>query len=159
MTDTFHKPGFKLQHLILRDLLVIVELGKIAGPVGANENPPQSVPNPQYVRVYIVNMLTKHFPQLTQPVVEAFVTALFASLNSEVSIFRGHVRDFLIRLKEYAEDDADLFLEESEAKKLQDSEAQAAYVSSVPGLAPQYEASARPGDGANATGAGGMMDP
>ena len=99
----------------------------------------------------MADLLTTNFPTLTRPVVEAFVTALFSSLN-DVAVFRGHCRDFLIRLKQFSgdddEDDKDLFLHEAEAQQQLTADNQAAYMASVPGLTPQYESSRKVGEDA-----------
>lgn len=75
MTDTFHKPGFKLHAHILHHLFAILSSPAITGPLwDLTKAPVNAYPdNATYVRQHITQFLTGAFPNLTpQQVRHAF---------------------------------------------------------------------------------------
>ena len=65
--------------------------------------------------------------------ITVFVNGLFA-LNQDFLKFKLHLRDFLIQLKEFAEDHADLYIDEREAESERQKQAEIANALKVPGL-------------------------
>ncbi|KAE8687335.1 hypothetical protein F3Y22_tig00111022pilonHSYRG00528 [Hibiscus syriacus] len=105
LTDTFHKPGFKLQVLILQQLFCLVESGSLTEPCGMP--------------------LRFHITEVTQ-----FVNGLFESRN-DLSTFKNHIRDFLVQSKEFsAQDNKDLYAEEAAVQR----EKERQRMLSIPGL-------------------------
>jgi hypothetical protein len=54
--------------------------------------------NQQFMREYVANLLATSFPNLTRPMIHAFVLSLF-DVNSDLQTFKANLRDFLIQLK------------------------------------------------------------
>eukprot|EP00164_Ancoracysta_twista_P001438 GFYU01001874.1.p1 GENE.GFYU01001874.1~~GFYU01001874.1.p1 ORF type:complete len:1068 (-),score=427.51 GFYU01001874.1:237-3440(-) len=94
LTDTFHKPGFTLHAGILMHLLQFIQ-----GPVLTIALNPAK-PNVDHVRDHTVEMLAKAFPNLALPQVQQFVLGLFELCKDE-AVFKNHLRDFLVQLKEF----------------------------------------------------------
>ena len=106
LTDSLHKSGFKLQAEILRRLIIAIESKEVVIPISAE------VPdNKQYVREYLVTALSTSFPNISKTNVMGFVDAMFANCGSWEP-FKTTVRDFLITMKEFAEDSELLYSEE-----------------------------------------------
>jgi len=140
LTDTFHKPGLRLHATILAKMFSIVETGKITVPLW---KPGQNFPNNQtFVREFTMNLLKTSFKNLTPVQIKEFVEGLFR-LHSQTPNFKVHLRDFLVKLKEFSKDDnAGLFLEENEKRKEEQKAAEDRRVQAVPGL--HYEGPVRP---------------
>eukprot|EP00455_Lapot_gusevi_P017975 TRINITY_DN1972_c0_g1_i12.p1 TRINITY_DN1972_c0_g1~~TRINITY_DN1972_c0_g1_i12.p1 ORF type:complete len:629 (+),score=223.65 TRINITY_DN1972_c0_g1_i12:149-1888(+) len=133
LTDTLHKPGFKMHATILAKLFNIVESGSVILPLWG-DNPMQFPNNQAFLRQYVVNLIGSAFPNLSVHDVQRFVDGLF-NLNNNVDAFKMHLRDFLMQLKEFsATSNADLYLEEKERQMSQLRAAEQERVQSVPGL-------------------------
>jgi len=92
------------------------------------QNPAQD--NAEFVYETIGNLLTLHFPNLTQDQIRITIKGFF-SYNRFPAKMRDHIRDFLVQIKEDAgSDTADLFLEERE-KEIQRVQAEKAV---IPGI-------------------------
>eukprot|EP00457_Paulinella_chromatophora_P000638 gb/GEZN01000638.1/.p1 GENE.gb/GEZN01000638.1/~~gb/GEZN01000638.1/.p1 ORF type:complete len:1101 (+),score=210.04 gb/GEZN01000638.1/:212-3514(+) len=127
MTDTFHKPGFSLQCLILSQIFNIVETNKITTPLWNQGTFPN---NQTYIRNYVINLLGSAFKHVSPTRIQQFTNGLF-QLHSQPLAFKLHVRDFLITLNEFsASNNADFYLEEQEKKQMAEKERQRM----VPGL-------------------------
>lgn len=74
-----------------------------------------------------------HANLLASPQIAAFVEGLF-SLNTQYDKFRLHLRDFLISLKEFAGDNAELFQVEKEKEDTAKQQADLDRRSKVGGL-------------------------
>ena len=64
LTDTLHKPGFKLQAMILSHLFLAVESGAITTPLNPEAGATKT--NQQYLRELLLQMFSSSFPNLTQ---------------------------------------------------------------------------------------------
>ncbi|KAJ1344975.1 hypothetical protein BSLG_000490 [Batrachochytrium salamandrivorans] len=144
LTSTSHKSGFKLHCMIMMKMFQLVDSGAITAPLFD----PAVVPNPnignaEYVRVYVADLLLRAFPHLQPGQIEQFVLGLFR-LHADPHAFMGHLRDFLITLKEFGTDDnQELFLDEREseaATRKTDFEA----ALKIPGMVKPHD---RPDDG------------
>ncbi|TGJ82836.1 hypothetical protein E0Z10_g5928 [Xylaria hypoxylon] len=102
LTDPDHKAGFKTQSSLLMRMFYFAlpadgTTPKIQGPVYIDQAP--------------AGTSNKDF--LAEVQINAFVECLF-TLNNSYEKFRLQVRDFLISLREFAGDNADLFIVEKE---------------------------------------------
>ncbi|KAK2425786.1 Exportin-1 [Trifolium repens] len=131
LTDTFHKPGFKLHVLVLQHLFCQAESGALTEPLwdaATNTYPYPS--NAAFVREFTIKLLSTSFPNMTAAEVTQFVNGLFESTN-DLSTFKTHIRDFLIQSKEFsAQDNKDLYAEEAAAQR----ERERQRMLSIPGL-------------------------
>ncbi|XP_061355284.1 protein EXPORTIN 1A isoform X2 [Gastrolobium bilobum] len=131
LTDTFHKPGFKLHVLVLQQLFCLAETGALTEPLwDAATNPYPYPSNAAFVREFTIKLLSTSFPNMTAAEVTQFVSGLFESTN-DLSTFKTHIRDFLVQSKEFsAQDNKDLYAEEAAAQR----ERERQRMLSIPGL-------------------------
>ncbi|KAL3651217.1 Exportin-1 [Castilleja foliolosa] len=130
LTDTFHKPGFKLHILVLQHLFSLVESG-LTEPLWDVTTTPYSYPNNgAFIREYTIKLLSSSFPNMTTTEVTQFVNGLFES-RANHSSFKNCIRDFLVQSKEFsAQDNKDLYAEEAAAQR----ERERQHMLSIPGL-------------------------
>lgn len=136
MTDRLHKSGFKSQAAVLMHIFHLVEAGGVTAPLfdPATINGPMPQSNSQFLKEHVAGLLLGAFPNVTQAQVVAFVVGLF-DVTKDINMFKQHLRDFLIAVKEFAsEDNSDLYLEEVEARQEETKQQQRLYRQSVPGL-------------------------
>ncbi|KAK3042774.1 hypothetical protein RJ639_001047 [Escallonia herrerae] len=121
LTDTFHKPGFKLHVLLLQHLFCVAESGSLTEFLWDPSSVPYPYPsNAMFVREYTIKLLGSSFPNMTVAEVTQFVNGLFESRN-DLSTFKNHIRDFLVQSKEFsAQDNKDLYAEEAAAQRERD---------------------------------------
>lgn len=140
MTDTFHKPGFKLHARILHHLFAV------AGPQGIQEpifTPDQTMPdgrpaagfasNAEYASALVSGLLSTSFPNLRENQVRATVLGMMQL--RDFAAFKQHLRDFLVQANQFADqDNAELYADDvaGRAGQAQGNNAQTA---NVPGLA------------------------
>ncbi|TKY71105.1 EXPORTIN 1A [Spatholobus suberectus] len=131
LTDTFHKPGFKLHVLVLQHLFCLAETGVLTEPLwDAATNPYPYPSNAAFVREFTIKLLSTSFPNVTAAEVTRFVNGLFESTN-DLPTFKTHIRDFLVQSKEFsAQDNKDLYAEEAAAQR----ERERQRMLSIPGL-------------------------
>ncbi|XP_030502036.2 protein EXPORTIN 1A [Cannabis sativa] len=131
LTDTFHKPGFKLHVLVLQQLFCLVETGLLSEPLWDVATASFTYPNNGFfIREYTIKLLSTSFPNMTTAEVTQFVNELFESRN-DISKFKDHIRDFLVQSKEFsAQDNKDLYAEEAAAQR----ERERQRMLSIPGL-------------------------
>eukprot|EP00163_Fabomonas_tropica_P004111 TRINITY_DN1363_c0_g1_i1.p1 TRINITY_DN1363_c0_g1~~TRINITY_DN1363_c0_g1_i1.p1 ORF type:complete len:1060 (+),score=349.96 TRINITY_DN1363_c0_g1_i1:415-3594(+) len=128
MTDTLHRPGLKLQSLILMEMFHLVA----GGGVPVNLDPSgQSQDNCAYVQKYMMDLLAQSFPNLSATYTQQFVAKL-VDLQVPQDAFRLTLRDFLVEMKAFSGDVTEF--EDAEEKKQREQQQQLA----VPGMiAPQ----------------------
>ncbi|ESW29035.1 hypothetical protein PHAVU_002G038500 [Phaseolus vulgaris] len=131
LTDTFHKPGFKLHVLVLQHLFCLADSGSLTEPLwDAATNPYPYPSNAAFVREFTIKLLSTSFPNMTASEVTQFVNGLFESTN-DLAIFKTHIRDFLVQSKEFsAQDNKDLYAEEAAAQRQRERQR----MLSIPGL-------------------------
>ncbi|KAI0124924.1 CRM1 C terminal-domain-containing protein [Xylariales sp. AK1849] len=117
LTDPDHKAGFKTQSMLLMKLINYVlpaEGGspKIQGPVYTDQVP-QGTSNQEFLANFVGTLLRNAFPNLQLAQINAFIEGL-VTLNNQYDKFRLNLRDFLISLKEFAGDNAELYVVEKE---------------------------------------------
>ncbi|KAI1388790.1 CRM1 C terminal-domain-containing protein [Hypoxylon trugodes] len=117
LTDPDHKAGFKTQSLLLMRMFYFAlpadgSTPKIQGPVYTDQAP-AGTSNKDFLAEFVGGLLRNAFPNLQIAQIGAFIECLF-TLNTTYEKFRLQVRDFLISLKEFAGDNADLYVVEKE---------------------------------------------
>ncbi|OJD27462.1 hypothetical protein ACJ73_01152 [Blastomyces percursus] len=110
LTDSSHKAGFKNQAMLLSRMLYLVKIDKIPGRILPAEETDRSS-NRELLAAFLKKNLT--FLNLNQTQIDKFVDGLF-DFNDDFNKFKTHLRDFLISLKEFAGDNAELYAEERE---------------------------------------------
>jgi len=119
LTDSSHKPGFKLQAEILTTMFNLVETGMIAAPLFDLSAHAPGTTNPLFLRQHLAALFSSSFPNLVRSQVETFVMALFEK-NSDQNAFKTLLRDFLVTLKTFSTSDNDeLWAEESSVQRQQ----------------------------------------
>ncbi|KAK2873662.1 Exportin-1 [Arthroderma sp. PD_2] len=113
LTDTDHKAGFKSQAMLLGRMFYFVQSEKIRDPIYGPDQAPAGTSNRDFLQEYVVNLLQSAFKNLQEAQTRQFVTGLFV-MNDDFNKFKTHLRDFLISLKEFAGDNAELYAEERE---------------------------------------------
>ncbi|KAJ2160132.1 Karyopherin transporter [Coemansia sp. RSA 552] len=131
LADNEHKSSFKPQYMLLARMVHLVESNQITAPL--YESAADGMTNGLYVRQSIANLLSSAFANLTKRQVEVFVEGLF-NFHDDPDKFRNHVRDFLIQTKEFAGDNADLYLDETEREIEQKKQREKEQAMAIPGM-------------------------
>jgi exportin-1 len=131
ITDTLHKSGFKLQASIVLNLFATVQQGKITEPIYEVQPNQQVLPsNEDFVKEHTANVLHNAFPNLTKQQILNFIIGAF-QLTNNPDAFNVHIRDFLVTLKEFSqEDNAELYYE----RKDRENQEREMRLAAVPGL-------------------------
>ena len=117
LTDSDHKAGFKTQCMLLSRMFQLVEANKISVPLYQPDQAAAGTSNKDFVTSFTANLLQRAFSNLKEVQIQHFVQGLF-TLNEDPNKFKTHMRDFLISLKEFADDNAELFADDREKEKL-----------------------------------------
>ncbi|KAJ1845638.1 Karyopherin transporter, partial [Coemansia sp. RSA 2708] len=134
LADNEHKSSFKPQYTVLSRMVRLVDSNQITAPLfDASQPENANMNNALFVRQSIANLLATAFANLTQRQIEVFVEGLF-NFNDDLEKFRNHVRDFLIQTKEFAGDNADLYLDETEREIEQKKQKEKEQALAVPGM-------------------------
>jgi hypothetical protein len=96
----------------------MVESGRVTAPLSADS----TVDNRIFMREYVLQLLLKSFPNLSNQGVHQFVVGMFEKTDFEA--FCNHLRDFLVELKEFNDGDSnkELYSAEDEVYILLHSE-------------------------------------
>ncbi|KIW05163.1 uncharacterized protein PV09_03714 [Verruconis gallopava] len=113
LTDSDHKSGFKSQANLLAKMFWLVESNKLQGPIYTPDQAPQGTSNRDFLRQFVGTLLSNAFPNLSPQQINNFIDGLLAN-NTDQNRFKLILRDFLISLKEFSGDNAELFAEEKE---------------------------------------------
>ncbi|KAK0626056.1 CRM1 C terminal-domain-containing protein [Immersiella caudata] len=121
LTDQDHKAGFKTQSMLLMRMFYFVgpadgSAPKIQGPIYQPDQAQAGMSNQEFLSGFVSNLLQNAFSNLTPSQITAFVKGLF-TLNTQYDKFRLALRDFLISLREFAGDNAELYLVEREQQE------------------------------------------
>ncbi|THG98585.1 hypothetical protein EW026_g3626 [Hermanssonia centrifuga] len=134
LTDTDHKSGFKLQSMLLARMFQLVETNQITVPLfDPSTVPDANVTNSVFLREYTANLLKAAFPHVQNAQVQAFALSL-GEHHSDINRFKLALRDFLIQLKEFSGDNAELYLEEKEAEAQRKAEEEREAAMRIPGM-------------------------
>ncbi|WRT68591.1 uncharacterized protein IL334_005569 [Kwoniella shivajii] len=134
LTDADHKSGLKMQGILLARLISLVETGSVQAPLfDPAQVPDPNVNNATYLKGYISDLLATAFGHVQPTQIATFVNLMFEHSSDPIK-FKLTIRDFLISLKEFSGDNAELYIDEKEdeAEKKAAEERQAA--SRVPGM-------------------------
>jgi exportin-1 len=121
VTDNDHKAGFKTQSMLLMKLFYYINPAdgtqpKIQGPIYSPDQAAAGTDNREFVANFVANLLQNAFRNLQANQITSFVEGLF-TLNTQYDKFRLNLRDFLVSLKEFAGDNAELFIVEKEQQE------------------------------------------
>ncbi|KAK4190150.1 CRM1 C terminal-domain-containing protein [Podospora australis] len=121
LTDQDHKAGFKTQSMLLMRLFYFVGPAdgtqpKIQGPIYQPDQAQPGTSNREFLGQFVSTLLQNAFGNLTPAQITSFVEGLF-TLNTQYDKFRLALRDFLVSLREFAGDNAELYLVEKEQQE------------------------------------------
>ncbi|CCC07499.1 unnamed protein product [Sordaria macrospora k-hell] len=121
LTDQDHKAGFKTQSMLLMRMFYFVHPAdgsppRIQGPIYQPDQAQPGTGNKEFLTMFVGNLLQNAFANLTPAQITSFVEGLF-TLNTQYDKFRLALRDFLISLREFAGDNAELYLLEKEQQE------------------------------------------
>ncbi|KAI9320987.1 nuclear export factor CRM1 [Dichotomocladium elegans] len=134
LTDRDHKSGFKGQTEVLAQLFNLVTTNRIQVPLfDPSQVPDPNMTNAQFLENYVTVLLQNAFPHLQSGQIKIFVMAMF-EYNSNPPKFKLEVRDFLIQLKEFAGENAELYLEEKEAEMEEKRKTDRQKALAIPGM-------------------------
>ncbi|GAB1313322.1 Karyopherin transporter [Madurella fahalii] len=138
LTDQDHKAGFKTQSMLLMRLFYFAHPAdgtqpKIQGPIYQPGQAQPGTGNREFLGVFVSNLLQNAFSNLTPIQITTFVEGLF-TLNTQYDKFRLALRDFLISLREFAGDNAELYQVEKEQQERDAKAAEHERRSKVSGL-------------------------
>ncbi|POS86057.1 ARM repeat-containing protein, partial [Erysiphe pulchra] len=138
LTDTDHKAGFKSQSMLLSRMFYFVHPAdgttpKIQGPIYQSGQAPVGTSNKDFLGGFVATLLQNAFPNLQIGQIKTFVEGLF-TLNKSSDRFKLNLRDFLIQLKEFSGDNAELYADEKEQQEKEAKAAERARLAKVGGL-------------------------
>lgn len=114
LTDSDHKAGFKYQSMLLARMFWLVGADKIRGPIYPDDgSTPAGTSNREFLQNFVATLLSNAFPNLQPAQITRFIGSLFEN-TEDLLKFKLVLRDFLIQLKEFAGDNAELFTEDRE---------------------------------------------
>lgn len=114
-------------------MFYFVEAGKISEPVYTSEQAPAGTTNRAFLTGFIGNLLQSAFPNLQPQQISQFVEGLF-TYSSDLNRFKLNLRDFLISLKEFSDNNAELYAEDRETAHQAAKEAERQRAAKVGGL-------------------------
>jgi len=139
LTDTLHKPGFSLQAQVLMHLFTAARRGQVRLPQtdgGEATGSTTAMASETMVREHLQTLLENAFPNMGPVAVRQAVDGMFLFLDDE-RLFKQHLRDFLVRTKEFlAGDNTDLY---DEDRRSLETNAQRA-LAVVPGMSKPSQA-------------------
>ncbi|CAK8989114.1 Exportin-1 (Exp1) (Chromosome region maintenance 1 protein homolog) [Durusdinium trenchii] len=135
LTDRLHVASFTMHATILKQMFSAVQQGRVKVPLG-----PESSTNQAFLHIHVCEMIANAFPNVGKQVVEAFVAGLFDP-GKDLVTYKTHVRDFLIRLKEFSADETvnQFYLQEKEEEQRRKQQETLQQRAAVPGLMSQQE--------------------
>ncbi|OBZ75216.1 Exportin-1 [Grifola frondosa] len=134
LTDTDHKSGFKLQSSLLARMFQLAETNQISVPLfDPSTVPDPNISNSMFLREYTANLLKSAFPHVQNAQIQTFVISL-GEYHSDLNRFKLALRDFLVQLKEFSGDNAELYLEEKEAEAQRKAQEERAAAMRIPGM-------------------------
>uniref|UniRef100_A0A7S2SV89 Exportin-1 n=1 Tax=Rhizochromulina marina TaxID=1034831 RepID=A0A7S2SV89_9STRA len=151
MTDRLHKNGFKMHSTLLRHMIHVVEMGQVTTPLFDLSAATPGMTNQAFLREHITGLLVSAFPHLTKAQVVLFVSGTKSQdpihghqglfdVNMDLPTFKQLLRDFLVQIKEFAaEDNQDLYYEETQQTREQQLTSEHARRQAVPGILNPYE--------------------
>jgi len=100
--------------MLLSRLFYLVGADKLQGPIHTDDMGVQpGTSNKEFLQNFVANLLANAFPNLQPVQIQNFIKSLFEN-TEDLPKFKLILRDFLIQLKEFAGDNAELFAEDRE---------------------------------------------
>jgi len=100
--------------MLLARLFWLVGTNKIQGPIYTGDQAAAGTSNKDFLQNFVASLLSNAFPNLQAVQITTFIKDLFQS-TEDLSRFKIILRDSLISLKEFADNDnAELFSEDRE---------------------------------------------
>ena len=102
MTDSFHKPGFKMQAHIIRLFLLAVDSPMLTVPLWDTNTLGNHayVNNAKFLRSSIISLLCNAFPHMEPTDVQESVDGMFTQ-KQDFTAFKSLVRDFLVQTMQF----------------------------------------------------------
>ncbi len=110
-----------------------LESGRITEPLYTPEQAAAGTSNKAFLTEFVGNLLHSAFPNLQPAQIAHFIEGLF-TYNNDLSRFKLNIRDFLVQLKEFSGDNAELYAEDQEAALQAAKDAERERASKVGGL-------------------------
>ncbi|KAI9637560.1 CRM1 C terminal-domain-containing protein [Dioszegia hungarica] len=134
LTDADHKSGFRMQAVLLARLISLVETNAVSAPLyDPTTVPDPTISNADFLKSYISDLLCNAFTNVQPAQIAHFVNLLFNHSPDPVK-FKFTLRDFLISLKEFTGDHAELYIEEKEAEAEKKTKEEREMAMRVPGM-------------------------
>lgn len=114
-------------------MFYFVEAGKISEPVYTSEQAQAGTTNRAFLTGFIGNLLQSAFPNLQPHQISQFIEGLF-TYSSDLFQFKLNLRDFLISLKEFSDNNSELYAEDRETALQAAKEAERERAAKVGGL-------------------------
>lgn len=133
LTDRMHKSAFKSHCQIVGAMFQLLFSGRVTVPLYDPATAAPDMTNQRFVCEYLASTLSTAFPHLSQHRIQAFIIGVHPASADEAKL-KCHVRDFLIEMKEFAEDNAELFHDETSAAAAAAATADLERRRAVPGL-------------------------
>lgn len=126
--------GFRMQAVLLARLISLVETNQVQAPLfDPSTVPDPNVSNTVFLKSYISDLLSSAFQNVQPAQISHFVGLLFSHSPDPVK-FKFTLRDFLISLKEFTGDHAELYIEEKEAEAEKKTKEEREMAMRVPGM-------------------------
>lgn len=146
VTDTSHTANLAEHAAIMSYMFSAVEQAQVTVPLAPDAPATLSSADAQtvaaanivYIKQFVANLLRSAFPHFTDNQIKLTVQGFF-DLNQNQAAFKEHIRDFLVQIKEYTGDDADLFLDERELELRRAQEEKRKQQEMVPGIINPHE--------------------
>lgn len=134
ITDANHKSGFRLQSQLLAKVFEIVVTGRVSVPLfDPTLVPDPNITNLEFLDDYCLSVVQGTFPDIQTHQAKALLTTLFQYYN-DLPRFKSVLRDFLIQLREFSGDNADLYLEEREKETQKRAQEKLEMAMRIPGM-------------------------
>lgn len=123
-----------MQGMLLAQLIALVESGAVQAPLfdPAQVTDP-GINNVIFLKGYISDLLSNAFGHVQPAQIASFVNLMFETA-ADHNKFKLTIRDFLISLKEFSGDNAELYIDEREAEAERREREQREAASRVPGM-------------------------
>eukprot|EP00761_Pharyngomonas_kirbyi_P000242 gb/GECH01000242.1/.p1 GENE.gb/GECH01000242.1/~~gb/GECH01000242.1/.p1 ORF type:complete len:1056 (+),score=222.82 gb/GECH01000242.1/:1-3168(+) len=116
LTDTLHKACFKNQAAILSHMIELVASNQLSVSLFDPSQYPENTTNQSFLCGYLTDMLASSFTNLSRGEIEQFVMGLFEKAGN-LNQFQDHLRDFLVKIKEFSKAAEALAEEERQQEK------------------------------------------
>ncbi|KAI0230219.1 Karyopherin transporter [Massospora cicadina] len=131
--DADHKNGFNSQCKVAASIIALVEQNVVTVKLNSPHSHASVTSNSQILYEFLGNLIAPAYSHLAPNTVASFVKGMQAYCT-DLPRFKVHVRDFLISLKEFGNDNSDLYLADRELELAAKMQAEKQQALLVPGL-------------------------